>query len=73
MGRFLTPDPGGSAHSDAPQSWNQYAYVGSDPINRYDPKGLDWEDSEGCWRYSIPIIIPPMTEGGSFVPVLLNT
>jgi RHS repeat-associated protein len=40
-GRFVSPDPymasGGPAD---PLSWNRYAYVGSDPINFYDPEGL---------------------------------
>ena len=42
LARFLTPDPyqasGGPAN---PGSWNRYAYVGGDPVNRYDPSGLD--------------------------------
>jgi RHS repeat-associated protein len=41
QGRFLTPDPyqasGGVA---VPQSWNRYAYVGGDPINFLDSRGL---------------------------------
>jgi len=41
FGRFTTPDPymasGGPADS---QSWNRYAYVRSDPVNRFDPAGL---------------------------------
>ncbi|MCC7496339.1 MAG: hypothetical protein IT160_02100 [Bryobacterales bacterium] len=40
-GRFLTPDPymasGGVAD---PGSWNRYAYVGNDPVNFNDPRGL---------------------------------
>jgi RHS repeat-associated protein len=46
MGRFLTADPymasGGAAE---PGSWNRYAYVGGDPVNRVDPSGLDWWDA----------------------------
>jgi RHS repeat-associated protein len=40
MGRFLTPDPGGTA-ADAsdPGSWNRYAYVGGDPVNFADQTG----------------------------------
>lgn len=42
MGRFMTPDPyGGSAKAGDPGSWNKYAYVGGDPVNRVDPNGLD--------------------------------
>ena len=42
IGRFTTPDPyGGSASPTNPQSWNRYAYVNNDPLNRNDPSGLD--------------------------------
>lgn len=44
LGRFLTPDPyvssGGVAN---PQSGNRYAYVENDPLNLYDPTGLQAE------------------------------
>jgi RHS repeat-associated protein len=34
MGRFLSPDPYKATTGEAnPQDWNQYAYVGNDPIN----------------------------------------
>jgi RHS repeat-associated protein len=40
-GRFMTPDPyAGSANPNDPGSWNRYAYVGGDPTNQTDPKGL---------------------------------
>jgi RHS repeat-associated protein len=40
-GRFSRPDPHpGSAKLGSPGSWNRYAYVGGDPINRNDPRGL---------------------------------
>jgi RHS repeat-associated protein len=43
-GRFMTPDPGHvGAFPQDPQSWNAYAYVGNDPINRRDSTGLAWE------------------------------
>jgi RHS repeat-associated protein len=42
MGRFMTPDPFmGSGGPANPGSWNRYAYVLGDPINRVDRKGLD--------------------------------
>jgi hypothetical protein len=45
MGRFLTTDPdGGSARSGNPGSWNRYAYVAGDPVNRVDRTGLDEGD-----------------------------
>jgi RHS repeat-associated protein len=40
-GRFSQPDPyGGSYDFSDPQSFNRYAYVGGDPVNRRDPSGL---------------------------------
>ena len=40
-GRFLSADPymGSSPVAD-PSQWNRYAYVGGDPINYFDPRGL---------------------------------
>ena len=44
-GRFMTPDPyGGSAKSNNPQSWNRYAYVIGDPVNKNDVTGLGDDD-----------------------------
>ena len=43
-GRFLSSDPyeasGGAAE---PGSWNRYPYVGGDPVNFHDPRGLQSE------------------------------
>jgi len=43
MGRFWNSDPSGmkAANAGIPTSWNTYAYAHGDPINRYDPSGLD--------------------------------
>jgi len=40
-GRFWSADPGGikTANAGNPTSWNRYAYVNGDPINRFDPTG----------------------------------
>lgn len=38
VGRFLSEDPLGFAGGD----WNLNVYVGNNPINRNDPKGLYW-------------------------------
>jgi len=42
----MTPDPyqgtsGGPGDTNNPQSWNRYAYVLGDPMNWFDPEGLD--------------------------------
>jgi RHS repeat-associated protein len=43
QGRWLTPDPAGTAAVDPtnPQSWNRYAYVMNNPSNWIDLVGLD--------------------------------
>jgi RHS repeat-associated protein len=42
LGRFVTPDPYmASGGVGEPGSWNRYAYVEGDPVNFYDPSGLD--------------------------------
>jgi RHS repeat-associated protein len=41
LGRFGTPDPYKPTTGPAsPGDWNQYAYVGDDPVNYHDPRGL---------------------------------
>jgi RHS repeat-associated protein len=46
-GRFMTADPDqSSAKPSDPQSWNRYAYVTGDPVNKNDPTGLDDEDDD---------------------------
>jgi RHS repeat-associated protein len=42
LGRFITPDPYEKSASAAnPNSWNRYAFVKNDPINRVDADGLN--------------------------------
>ena len=41
LGRFMTADPSRSNALTDPGQWNRYAYVGNDPVNFYDPHGLD--------------------------------
>jgi RHS repeat-associated protein len=47
-GRFNTPDPArNSAVLRIPSSWNRYAYVYGDPVNRRDPSGMTSCDANG--------------------------
>ncbi len=41
--RWISPDPSGAAAVDPsnPQSWNRYVYVLNNPLNAFDPDGLD--------------------------------
>ncbi|MGB7219764.1 MAG: RHS repeat-associated core domain-containing protein, partial [Vicinamibacterales bacterium] len=42
-GRFTSVDPGqAGAHLETPQSWNQYAYAGNNPLRFVDPMGTDY-------------------------------
>src|SRR5579872_3593627 len=53
-GRFLTPDQyaaSGAAKGNVnnpgdPGSWNRYAYTRGDPVNRYDPRGLNDDEPD---------------------------
>src|ERR1700722_14921819 len=52
-GRLMTPDRTmSSAFGRDPGSWNRYAYVGGDPVNRTDPTGLCSEDMSGNYSDS---------------------
>jgi RHS repeat-associated protein len=52
QGRWLVPDPAGLGAVDMtnPQTWNRYAYVGNNPLNAIDPKGLHFcaSDDYSC-------------------------
>lgn len=41
-GRFLSTDPGGTR-----DGLNRYTYVGGDPVQTFDPSGMDGEESDG--------------------------
>lgn len=48
LGRFLSIDPGRDWDLQQPQSWNGYAYVQNNPVNRVDPSGKSMEGT--VWR-----------------------
>ena len=55
LGRFLTPDPyEGSASASNPNSWNRYAFVKNDPMNRIDPNGLNDTILQQGHVYEVP-------------------
>jgi hypothetical protein len=47
MGRFLTPDPSTGVQLGTPATCNKYAYVHGDPVNFYDPGGLNEMNPDG--------------------------
>jgi RHS repeat-associated protein len=60
LGRFLSPDPyRNSAGLADPGSWNHYAYAGNDPVNFFDPAGL-----EQLFPENNPVPGGPYDQGG---------
>jgi len=41
VARFVSSDPSHSARQEEPLSWNSFAYAVGDPVNGFDPEGLD--------------------------------
>ncbi|GAK38131.1 hypothetical protein JCM15093_3440 [Bacteroides graminisolvens DSM 19988 = JCM 15093] len=51
LGRFSTVDPMAEKY----YSWSPYVYVGNDPVNLFDPDGMDWyqsneDENRYIWR-----------------------
>jgi RHS repeat-associated protein len=76
FGRFMSPDPYRAMSTSPsnpanPLSWNRYAYVTGDPVNKSDPQGLrecyvtdDNGDEVDCSKYD-PSGVPTInTQGG---------
>ena len=59
-GRFWGADPAGlgSVHRKSPLSWNRFTYTFGDPINRFDPLGLDEIAPAGCGEYEYCVCAP---------------
>ena len=47
MGRFNSADPSRGVNPVNPYTWNRYAYVHGDPVNFYDPGGLNEANPDG--------------------------
>ena len=47
IGRFMTVNPVRGTIGSS-QSWNAYAYVRANPINRFDPFGMADKDKKPC-------------------------
>jgi RHS repeat-associated protein len=48
MGRFNSADPSSGVNPGSPATWNKYAYVVGDPVNFYDPHGLNVANPGYC-------------------------
>ena len=83
-GRFMTPDPyTNSGRLNDPQSWNRYAYTRGDPVNRYDPSGMDdsvpylcpvgaGEGTELVECFDVTVPIPAVGSGSSYQAAAAN-
>ena len=68
-GRFNVPDPMHSAALGDPGSWNQYAYVGGDPLNFADPGGTN---RLACDQYTLEGTCVGQSLGGGGVAWFTN-
>jgi RHS repeat-associated protein len=66
-GRFLTADPALATNAPVlPQNWNRYAYVGGDPVNKTDPRGLcSPNDDPPCYSVTGTARGDPTPSGGT--------
>jgi RHS repeat-associated protein len=64
LGRFVSRDPIGYEGSE----WSLYEYVGGNPINRQDPKGLDYWDclSDCIEQHTLPSELEACTIPGAW-------
>jgi RHS repeat-associated protein len=73
---FLTADPyrasaNGVNNPANPGSWNRYAYVVNDPVNFYDPYGLNQcNGDQNCYYWQAPPSHPPPPQSGQFGDLL---
>ncbi len=54
FGRFMSPDPAGAGAADVrnPTTWSMYTYANTDPLNYYDPDGLDTTCADTSFAYA---------------------
>ncbi len=56
LSRFASPDPLNKFSLFDPQSFNRYAYVLNDPVNKFDPFGLEDEDRKVSVKATVEVI-----------------
>jgi RHS repeat-associated protein len=69
-GRFLSVDPGKDWDPKQPQSWNMYAYVRNNPLNRIDPTGRTCSDPNfiGPCRPTAVVTLAPPRNAANWTP-----
>jgi RHS repeat-associated protein len=75
FGRFWSADPAGkmAANPADPISWNRYAYVSNDPINKTDPLGFcSPNDDPPCYSVTVGLYLSFGGGGGGPGPAGVN-
>jgi hypothetical protein len=80
MGRFMSPDDDSDQEPGDPQSWNLYAYVRNNPLNRTDPDGHNciYQDNDsgkitGFSRGDCDNSTEEKANSGNYVPGTVDT
>jgi RHS repeat-associated protein len=64
IGRFMTPDPyKRTSASSNPNSWNRYAFVKNNPVNRIDSDGLNDQSTQSSGSYSSTSVTGTSSDG----------
>ena len=64
IGRFMTPDPyNRTSASSNPNSWNRYAFVRNNPVNRVDADGLNDQSTQSSGSYSSTSVTGTSSDG----------
>lgn len=67
LGRFITPDPyKRTAPTSNPNSWNRYAFVRNNPVNRVDSDGLNDTSPQSSGSYSSTLVTGTNADGSTY-------